>query len=141
MASPYRRVVPSILVLSSSQSFLIFRASTYERRRDGRRSPTLNIDDGRLKLLGGGLESIEPGARTQEWVGLLHSFSPALPLLGPLGLTPVLVLWQLIPIRWRWYYRLSNSPVAWTLYGLITSQVGDLVSPIAVPGQGTTTVK
>ncbi|KAF3776171.1 hypothetical protein EJ110_NYTH48911 [Nymphaea thermarum] len=50
-----------------------------------------------------------------------------------------LVLWQLIPIWWRWYYWLS--PVAWTLYGLITSQVGDLVSPIAVPGQGFTTVK
>ncbi|KAF3776179.1 hypothetical protein EJ110_NYTH48921 [Nymphaea thermarum] len=50
-----------------------------------------------------------------------------------------LVLWQLIPIWWRWYYWLS--PVAWTLYGLITSQVGGLVSPIAVPGQDSTTVK
>ncbi|XP_049933546.1 pleiotropic drug resistance protein 2-like isoform X3 [Nymphaea colorata] len=50
-----------------------------------------------------------------------------------------LIARPLIPIWWRWYYWLS--PVAWTLYGLITSQVGDLVSPIAVPGQGTTTVK
>ncbi|XP_038696600.1 pleiotropic drug resistance protein 1-like [Tripterygium wilfordii] len=29
-----------------------------------------------------------------------------------------------IPVWWRWYYYLS--PVSWTLYGLVTSQFGDL---------------
>ncbi|XP_010244008.1 PREDICTED: pleiotropic drug resistance protein 2-like isoform X2 [Nelumbo nucifera] len=46
---------------------------------------------------------------------------------------------QQIPIWWRWYY--WASPVAWTLYGLVVSQVGDKDTPIEVPGQGTTTVK
>lgn len=31
---------------------------------------------------------------------------------------------QRIPIWWRWYYWLN--PVAWSLYGLVTSQYGDL---------------
>jgi hypothetical protein len=30
---------------------------------------------------------------------------------------------QRIPIWWRWYY--WANPVAWTLYGLLTSQYGD----------------
>ncbi|XP_074276933.1 ABC transporter G family member 39-like isoform X2 [Silene latifolia] len=30
---------------------------------------------------------------------------------------------MLIPVWWRWYY--WASPVAWTMYGLVTSQVGD----------------
>lgn len=29
-----------------------------------------------------------------------------------------------MPIWWRWYY--WGCPVAWTLYGMITSQWGDL---------------
>ncbi|KAJ4840743.1 hypothetical protein Tsubulata_005544 [Turnera subulata] len=29
-----------------------------------------------------------------------------------------------IPVWWRWYYRLC--PVAWTLYGLLTTQFGDI---------------
>ncbi|KZV57480.1 pleiotropic drug resistance protein 2-like [Dorcoceras hygrometricum] len=37
-----------------------------------------------------------------------------------------------IPIWWRWYY--WGSPVSWTLYGLLTSQVGDKTSPLQVPG-------
>ncbi|XP_022848356.1 pleiotropic drug resistance protein 2-like [Olea europaea var. sylvestris] len=44
-----------------------------------------------------------------------------------------------IPIWWRWYY--WGSPVAWTIYGLVTSQVGDKSTPLDVPGAGTTTVK
>ncbi|GMY23351.1 pleiotropic drug resistance protein 2-like, partial [Fagus crenata] len=44
-----------------------------------------------------------------------------------------------IPIWWRWYY--WASPVSWTLYGLVTSQVGDKTTPIEVPGQGYVTVK
>ncbi|KAJ6331383.1 hypothetical protein OIU76_009872 [Salix suchowensis] len=39
----------------------------------------------------------------------------------------------LIPIWWRWYY--WCSPVAWTLYGLVTSQVGQNTNEISVPGQ------
>ncbi|CAJ1967703.1 unnamed protein product [Sphenostylis stenocarpa] len=44
-----------------------------------------------------------------------------------------------IPIWWRWYY--WGSPVAWTIYGLVTSQVGDKKSPIEVPGFRLMTVK
>lgn len=31
---------------------------------------------------------------------------------------------QRIPIWWRWYYWVC--PIAWTLYGLVTSQFGDV---------------
>ncbi|KAL2326679.1 hypothetical protein Fmac_025737 [Flemingia macrophylla] len=44
-----------------------------------------------------------------------------------------------IPIWWRWYY--WGSPVAWTIYGLVTSQVGDNDSPVEVPGFRPMTVK
>ncbi|KAJ0087729.1 hypothetical protein Patl1_32466 [Pistacia atlantica] len=37
-----------------------------------------------------------------------------------------------IPVWWRWYYWLS--PVAWTLYGLVTSQVGDKDDVLEIPG-------
>ncbi|PON55997.1 ABC transporter-like [Trema orientale] len=40
-----------------------------------------------------------------------------------------------IPIWWRWYY--WASPVAWTLYGLVTSQVGDKNADLELPGLGT----
>jgi hypothetical protein len=39
---------------------------------------------------------------------------------------------QKIPIWWAWYY--WACPVAWTIYGLITSQFGDLHSKITVLG-------
>nr|XP_011459272.1 PREDICTED: pleiotropic drug resistance protein 2-like [Fragaria vesca subsp. vesca] len=38
----------------------------------------------------------------------------------------------LIPIWWRWYY--WCSPVAWTIYGIFTSQVGDNKSLLDIPG-------
>jgi len=41
---------------------------------------------------------------------------------------------QQIPIWWRWYY--WATPVAWTLYGLITSQVGDKDSMVHISGIG-----
>ncbi|KAF5470085.1 hypothetical protein F2P56_010628 [Juglans regia] len=44
-----------------------------------------------------------------------------------------------IPIWWRWYY--WASPVAWTLYGLVTSQVGDKTTLIEVPGEADIQVK
>ncbi|KAL6133570.1 hypothetical protein ACLB2K_065805 [Fragaria x ananassa] len=44
-----------------------------------------------------------------------------------------------IPIWWRWYY--WASPVAWTLYGLVTSQVGDKNADLVLPGYGTTPLK
>ncbi|KAF3795441.1 ABC transporter G family member 39 [Nymphaea thermarum] len=44
-----------------------------------------------------------------------------------------------IPIWWRWYY--WGSPVAWTIYGLITSQLGDLKSLVVAAEVGLTTVK
>ncbi|KAI3517159.1 hypothetical protein L1887_16368 [Cichorium endivia] len=44
-----------------------------------------------------------------------------------------------IPIWWRWYY--WGSPVAWTLYGLITSQVGENENLVEVPGAGSMPVK
>ncbi|KAF6151772.1 hypothetical protein GIB67_010346 [Kingdonia uniflora] len=45
-----------------------------------------------------------------------------------------------IPIWWRWYY--WGSPVAWTIYGLVTSQVGDRDDILDRPGMAVkTTVK
>lgn len=44
-----------------------------------------------------------------------------------------------IPIWWRWYY--WASPVAWTIYGLVTSQVGNKEDPVQVPGAGVKSVK
>lgn len=44
-----------------------------------------------------------------------------------------------IPIWWRWYY--WASPVSWTLYGIVTSQVGDKSSPLQVPGSTDVSVK
>ncbi|XAR64649.1 Sulfate-transporting ATPase [Bertholletia excelsa] len=45
-----------------------------------------------------------------------------------------------LPVWWRWYY--WCSPVAWTLYGVVASQVGDIEDLLLVPGQtGNVTVK
>ncbi|KAB1221288.1 Pleiotropic drug resistance protein 2 [Morella rubra] len=44
-----------------------------------------------------------------------------------------------IPIWWRWYY--WASPVAWTLYGLVTSQVGDKDAELEIPGVGKASLK
>ncbi|KAK1393576.1 hypothetical protein POM88_012632 [Heracleum sosnowskyi] len=44
-----------------------------------------------------------------------------------------------IPIWWRWYY--WASPVSWTIYGLMVSQVGDKDSALEVPGATNVTVK
>ena len=46
---------------------------------------------------------------------------------------------QQIPIWWRWYY--WASPVAWTIYGLVTSQIGDKNNPIVIPGGGEVSIK
>ncbi len=39
---------------------------------------------------------------------------------------------QRIPNWWTWYYYLC--PVAWTVYGLIVTQYGDIEDSIKVPG-------
>ncbi|XP_059667475.1 pleiotropic drug resistance protein 2-like [Cornus florida] len=44
-----------------------------------------------------------------------------------------------IPIWWRWYY--WASPVSWTIYGLVVSQVGDIDTELEVPGLQNVTVK
>lgn len=44
-----------------------------------------------------------------------------------------------IPIWWRWYYWLS--PVAWTIYGLVASQVGDKNGDLDIPGAGKIPIK
>ncbi|CAH2059084.1 unnamed protein product [Thlaspi arvense] len=44
-----------------------------------------------------------------------------------------------IPIWWRWYY--WATPVAWTLYGIITSQVGDRDPMVQIAGVGDTSLK
>ncbi|KAL3536142.1 hypothetical protein ACH5RR_004603 [Cinchona calisaya] len=44
-----------------------------------------------------------------------------------------------LPIWWRWYY--WGSPVAWSIYGAITCQIGDKTNQVVVPGAGNTTVK
>ncbi|XP_050243453.1 ABC transporter G family member 34-like [Quercus robur] len=50
-----------------------------------------------------------------------------------------LLPWPQIPIWWRWYY--WASPVAWTLYGLITSQVGDKNASLEIPEAGNMPLK
>lgn len=42
-------------------------------------------------------------------------------------------LLQRIPKWWIWYYWIC--PLAWTVYGLIVTQYGDLEDEIEVPGQ------
>eukprot|EP00262_Sarcandra_glabra_P012496 TRINITY_DN323_c0_g1_i1.p1 TRINITY_DN323_c0_g1~~TRINITY_DN323_c0_g1_i1.p1 ORF type:complete len:1461 (-),score=277.38 TRINITY_DN323_c0_g1_i1:266-4648(-) len=44
-----------------------------------------------------------------------------------------------IPIWWRWYS--WASPVAWTIYGLVVSQVGDRENSLTIPGAENKTVK
>ncbi|KAG6412108.1 hypothetical protein SASPL_124776 [Salvia splendens] len=44
-----------------------------------------------------------------------------------------------IPMWWRWYY--WGSPVAWTIYGIVASQFGDLDCEIEVPGVSYVAVK
>ncbi|GLT76273.1 hypothetical protein SLA2020_479430 [Shorea laevis] len=39
-----------------------------------------------------------------------------------------------IPIWWRWYY--WASPVSWTIYGLVTSQLGNKNALLEIPGAG-----
>lgn len=46
---------------------------------------------------------------------------------------------QRIPKWWIWYYWIC--PVAWTVYGLIASQYGDLNEMIDVVGEGRQTIK
>lgn len=43
---------------------------------------------------------------------------------------------QLIPIWWRWYY--WASPVAWTIYGLFASQIGDKTGNLELIGNNRT---
>ncbi|KAJ7294134.1 hypothetical protein O6H91_19G003400 [Diphasiastrum complanatum] len=38
-----------------------------------------------------------------------------------------------IPVWWRWFVWID--PFAWTLNGLITSQLGDVTTPLKIPGQ------
>ena len=49
-----------------------------------------------------------------------------------LNYDPLLYL-QMIPVWWRWMY--WADPAAWTIYGLMSSQLGDRVELIRVPGQ------
>ncbi|CAI0410715.1 unnamed protein product [Linum tenue] len=44
-----------------------------------------------------------------------------------------------IPIWWRWYY--WASPMAWTIYGLFASQLGNVESLVEVAGHGSMPVK
>ncbi|KAJ9184443.1 hypothetical protein P3X46_004169 [Hevea brasiliensis] len=44
-----------------------------------------------------------------------------------------------IPIWWRWYY--WATPVAWTIYGLVASQVGDKNVLLEIPGAGNVPLK
>lgn len=45
----------------------------------------------------------------------------------------------MIPVWWRWYY--WASPVAWTIYGVVTSQLGDKENHVEIPGEDGLTVK
>nr|KYP71089.1 ABC transporter G family member 34 [Cajanus cajan] len=44
-----------------------------------------------------------------------------------------------IPIWWRWYY--WASPSAWSIYGLVTSQLGDKNALVEIPGGESISVK
>ncbi|KAI3523836.1 hypothetical protein L1887_02277 [Cichorium endivia] len=44
-----------------------------------------------------------------------------------------------IPIWCRWYY--WANPLSWTIYGLVTSQIGEIDDMVEVPGAGNVTVK
>uniref|UniRef100_A0A0A0LDZ6 ABC transporter domain-containing protein n=1 Tax=Cucumis sativus TaxID=3659 RepID=A0A0A0LDZ6_CUCSA len=44
-----------------------------------------------------------------------------------------------IPVWWRWYY--WANPVAWTIYGIVASQVGDKDSLVQIPGVGSVRLK
>ena len=46
---------------------------------------------------------------------------------------------QQIPIWCRWYY--WSNPLSWTLYGLVTSQIGEKIDMLEVPGAGNMTIK
>ncbi|MQL82152.1 hypothetical protein Taro_014617 [Colocasia esculenta] len=46
---------------------------------------------------------------------------------------------MMLPIWWRWYY--WASPAAWTVYGLMVSQLGDQHGLISVPGKSDQSVK
>uniref|UniRef100_N1QXR1 ABC transporter G family member 32 n=1 Tax=Aegilops tauschii TaxID=37682 RepID=N1QXR1_AEGTA len=70
-------------------------------------------------------------------------------MVAPIIAAPFYTLWnlfcgfmiprKLIPVWWRWYY--WANPVSWTLYGLLTSQFGDLDQPLLLAdGIRTTTV-
>ncbi|CAI0410718.1 unnamed protein product [Linum tenue] len=50
-----------------------------------------------------------------------------------------LILRTEIPIWWRWYY--WASPMAWTIYGLFASQLGNVESLVEVAGHGSMPVK
>ena len=45
----------------------------------------------------------------------------------------------MIPSWWRWYYWVD--PAAWTVYGLMASQLGDNVDLLHVAGRSDETVK
>ena len=51
---------------------------------------------------------------------------------------PPLFLFQRIPRWWIWYYWIC--PLAWTVYGLIVTQYGDLQNSITVPGEDKQTI-
>jgi len=46
---------------------------------------------------------------------------------------------QMMPVWWRWVY--WADPAAWTVYGLMFSQLGHRTEQILVPGVGEQTVR
>jgi hypothetical protein len=46
---------------------------------------------------------------------------------------------QMMPLWWRWAY--WADPAAWTVYGLMFSQLADRTEKILVPGLGEQTVR
>lgn len=43
-----------------------------------------------------------------------------------------ILFWQRLPIYWSWYY--WGNPVAWSLYGLLVSQYGDVDAQVKLAG-------
>lgn len=81
--------------------------------------------------------------------GMMHVAITPNPEVAAIASAPFFMLWNLfsgfmipqpmIPLWWRWYYWLN--PVAWSLYGLLTSQYGNLDTSLSMADGTRQTVK
>ncbi|XP_047147104.1 pleiotropic drug resistance protein 1-like [Vigna umbellata] len=80
------------------------------------------------------------------YYGMMSAALTPNPIIATIFSTGIYEVWNLfagfiiprprIPVWWRWYY--WGNPVAWTLYGLVASQYGDIQGTIDFSGKSTT---